>query len=164
MRQPLRTFSDTSRMEELQHQPQSMRSEPSNGKARDLEPEPEVRVRYVVSVGCLIHPENAQHGAKNVTNVAIKIILALNVGPNSQEEGDRRSHSTSRGCKGKGKCQQSRSRSNQVTKSAYSMESASFQDHPDLHGEKTDNLHGGKCRPPGTERRPPWNPKWYPIP
>ena len=22
------------------------------------------------------------------------------------------------------------------------MESASFQDHPDLHGEKTDNLHG----------------------
>ena len=29
-----------------------------------------------------------------------------------------------------------------MTKSAYSMESASFQDHPDLHGEKTDNLHG----------------------
>ena len=35
----------------------------------------------------LIHLENAQHGAKSVTNVAIKIILALNVGPNSQEEG-----------------------------------------------------------------------------
>ena len=33
-------------------------------------------------------------------------------------------------------------RSNQVTKSAYSMESAPFQDHPDLHGEKTDNLNG----------------------
>ena len=29
-----------------------------------------------------------------------------------------------------------------MTKGAYSMESASFQDHPDLHGEKTDNLHG----------------------
>ena len=43
--------------------------------------------------------------------------------------GDRQSHSTSRGCKGKGKCQQSRLRSNQVTKSAHSIESASFQDH-----------------------------------
>ena len=57
--------------------------------------------------------------------------------------GDRRSRSTSRGCKGKGKCIRSPGlRSNQVTKSAYSMESASFQDHPDLHGEKTDNPHG----------------------
>ena len=55
---------------------------------------------------------------------------------------DRRSRSTSRGCKGKGKCQQSSSRSNQVTKSAYSIESASFQDHSgNHHGEKTDNLH-----------------------
>ena len=67
--------------------------------------------------------------------------------------GDRRSHSTSRGHKGKGKCQQSRSRSNQVTKSAYSIESASFQDHSgnlhrdsaDLHGQQrgqTRDLHG----------------------
>ena len=66
-----------------------MRSEPSQEKARDLgqEPEPEVRVRYVVSVEHLIHLENAQHGAKSVTNVAIKIILVLNAGPNSQEEG-----------------------------------------------------------------------------
>ena len=63
--------------------------------------------------------------------------------------GDRKSQSTSRGCKGKGKCQ-SRSRSNQVTKSAYSMESASFQDHSDdlhgesadLHGQQRGNLHG----------------------
>ena len=87
MRQPLRTFNDTSPMEELQCQPQSMRSEPSKEKARDLKPEPGVRVRYVVSVEHLIHLENAQHGAKNVTNVAIKIILALNAGPNSWEEG-----------------------------------------------------------------------------
>ena len=88
MRQPLRTFNDTSPTEELQHQPQSMRSGPSSkGKAKDLEPEPEVRVRYVVSVECLIHLENAQHGAKSVTNVAIKITLVLNVGPSSQEEG-----------------------------------------------------------------------------
>ena len=62
-----------------------MRSEPSNGKVKD--PEPEVRVRYVVSVEHLIHLENAQHGAKSVTNVAIKIILVLNAGPSSQEEG-----------------------------------------------------------------------------
>ena len=56
--------------------------------------------------------------------------------------GDRRSCSTSRGCKSKGKCQQSRSRSNQATKSAYSMQSASFQDHSgNLHRESAD-LHG----------------------
>ena len=45
--------------------------------------------------------------------------------------GDRRSHSTSRGYKGKNKHQQSRSRSNQATKSAHSIESASFQDQRD---------------------------------
>ena len=55
---------------------------------------------------------------------------------------DRWSRSTSRGHKGKGKHQQSRSRSNQVTKSAYSMESASFQDHSgNLHRDSAD-LHG----------------------
>ena len=77
MRQPSRTFTDTSPMEELQCLPQSMRSEPSHEKARDLrlEPEPEVRVRYVVSVEHLIHLENAQHGAKSVTNVEIRTIL-----------------------------------------------------------------------------------------
>ena len=41
----------------------------------------------MVSVEHLIHLENAQHGAKSVTNVAIKVILALNAGPNNQEEG-----------------------------------------------------------------------------
>ena len=57
--------------------------------------------------------------------------------------GNRKSHSTSRGCKGRGKPCCSRSRSKSVTKSAYSIESASFQDHSnDLHGENTDNLHG----------------------
>ena len=59
----------------------------------------------------------------------------------------------SRGHKGKGKHQQSRSRSNQVTKSAYSMESASFQDHSsNLHGEKTDNLHGESADLHGQQR------------
>ena len=86
-RQPLRTFNDTSPTEELRHQPQSMRSGPSKGKVKANKPEPEVRVRYVVSVEHLTHLENAQHGAKSVTNVAIKTILVLNAGPNSQEEG-----------------------------------------------------------------------------
>ena len=65
---------------------------------------------------------------------------------------DRQSRSTSRGCKGKNKHQQSRSRSKQVTKSAHSIESASFQDHSgnphrdsaDLHGQQrgqTRDLH-----------------------
>ena len=49
---------------------------------------------------------------------------------------NRKSHSTSRGCKGRGKPHRSRSRSKSATKSAYSIESASFQDHSDdLHGE-----------------------------
>ena len=89
MRQPSRTFTDTSPMEELQHLPQSTRSEPSQEKAKDLrlEPGPEVRVRYVVSVEHLIHLENAQRGAKSVINVEIRTILVLNVGPDSQEDG-----------------------------------------------------------------------------
>ena len=86
MRQPSRTFNDTSPMEELQQQPQSMRSGPSS-KEKVKAKEPEVRVRYVVSVECLTHLENAQHGAKSVISVAIKITLVLNVGPSSQEEG-----------------------------------------------------------------------------
>ena len=88
MKQQSRTFNDTSPMEELQQQPQSMRSGPSSrGKVKTNEPEPEVRVRYAVSVEHLTHLENAQHGAKSVINVAIKITLVLNVGPSSQEEG-----------------------------------------------------------------------------
>ena len=89
MRQPSRTFTDTSPMEELQRLPQSTRSEPSQEKARDLglEPGPEVRVRYVVSVEHLIHLENALCGAKGVINVEIRIILVRNVGPDSREEG-----------------------------------------------------------------------------
>ena len=56
---------------------------------------------------------------------------------------NRKSHSTSKGCKGKGKPHHSRSRSKSVTKSAYSMEPASFQDHSDdLHGENTDDFNG----------------------
>ena len=89
MKRPSRTFTDTSPMEESQHLPQSMRSEPSQEKAKDLglEPGPEVRVRYVVSVEHLIHRESALHGAKSVISVEIRIILVLNVGPDSQEEG-----------------------------------------------------------------------------
>ena len=89
MRQPSRTSTDISPMEESQRLPQSMRSEPSQEKARDLglEPGPEVRVRYVVSVEHLIHPENAQCGAKSVINVEIRTILVCNVGPGSWEEG-----------------------------------------------------------------------------
>ena len=41
----------------------------------------------MVSVEHLIHLENAQHGAKSVTNVEIRTILVLNAGPSSREEG-----------------------------------------------------------------------------
>ena len=89
MRQPSRTFTNTSPTEELQCLPQSRRSEPSQEKAKDLglEPGPERRVRYVVSVEHLIHQENAQRGAQNAINVEIRIILVCNVGPDSREEG-----------------------------------------------------------------------------
>ena len=89
MKQPSRTFTNTSPTEELQHPPLSTRSEPSQEKAKDLRPEPipGVRVRYVVSGGHLIHQESAQHMVKSATSVETKIILVLNVGPNSQEEG-----------------------------------------------------------------------------
>ena len=129
-------------MEELQHQPQSMRSGPSS-KGKVKAKEPEVRVRYVVSVECLTHLENAQHGAKSVTNVAIKITSVPNVGPSSQEGGTENPTAHPEDARAKVSHIRSRSRSNLVTKSAYSMESASFQDHSDdLHGEKTDDLHG----------------------
>ena len=71
-------------------------------KVKANEPEPEVKVRYAVSVEHLTHLENAQHGAKSVISVAIKITLVLNVGSKQSGGGDRKSCSTSRGCKGKG--------------------------------------------------------------
>ena len=80
---------------------------------------------------------------------------------------NRKSCSTSRGCKGRGKPHCSQSRSKSVTKSAYSIESASFQDHSDdLHRRKHRQLPWKpkrkppwrKCRPPWkSEREPPWN-------
>ena len=67
--------------------------------------------------------------------------------------GNRKSHSTSRGCKGRGKPHCSRSRSKLATKSAYSIESTSFQDHSDdLHGKNTDHLHGERGNLHGNQR------------
>ena len=59
---------------------------------------------------------------------------------------NRKSCSTSRGHKGRGKPHHSRSRRKLATKSAYSIESASFQDHSDdLHGNQRENLHGERA-------------------
>ena len=59
-----------------------MRSGPSStGKVKAKEP----RVRYAVSVEHLTCLENAQHGARNVTSVAIKTISVHSVGLSSQE-------------------------------------------------------------------------------
>ena len=41
--------------------------------------------RHVANAAHLTHLENAQHGARNVTSVDIKIISVHVVGPNSQE-------------------------------------------------------------------------------
>ena len=96
----------------------------------------------MVSVECLTCLENAQHGAKNVTSVAIKTISVHNVGLSSQELGTENPTPHPEDARAKVNPHLSRSRSKLVTKSAYSMESASFQDHSDdLHGENTDDLH-----------------------
>ena len=142
MKQPSRTFNDTSPMEELQHQPQSMRSEPSKGKARDLEPRTRSKGKICGKCGTSHPPRECPAWGKKCHKCGNKNHFSTQCRSKQSGGGNRRSRSTSRGHKGKGKHQQSRSRSNQVTKSAYSRESASFQDHPDLHGEKTDNLHG----------------------
>ena len=64
-----------------------MRSGPSSiGKVKAKE-QKVTRVRYAVSVECLTLLENAQHGARNVTNVAIKTISVHSVGLSSQEPG-----------------------------------------------------------------------------
>ena len=64
-----------------------MRSGPSSiGKVKAKEPKV-TRVKYMVSVECLTHLENAQHGTKNVTSVAIKTISVHSVGLSSQKPG-----------------------------------------------------------------------------
>ena len=119
----------------------TMRSGPSStGKVKAKEP----RVRYVVSVECLTHLKNAQCGGKKCHKCGNKNHFSTQCRPKQSGAGNRKSHSTSRGCKGRGKPHCSRSGSKSVTKSAYSIESASFQDHSDaLHGERGD-LHGNQ--------------------
>ena len=125
-----------------------MRSGPSStGKVKAKGPRV-ARVRYAVSVEHLTCLENAQCGARNVTSVAIKTISVHSVGLSSQELRNRKSHSTSRGCKGKGKPHHSRSRSKSVTKSAHSIVSLLSDD---LHAENTD-LHGESADPHGEQR------------
>ena len=64
-----------------------MRSEPSStGKVKAKGPRV-ARVRHVVNAVHLTCLENAQHGARNVTSVEIKIISVHVVGLNSQEPG-----------------------------------------------------------------------------
>ena len=64
-----------------------MRSGPSStGKVKAKGPRV-ARVRHAVNVVCLTHLENAQHGARNVTSVEIKIISVHVVGLSSEEPG-----------------------------------------------------------------------------
>ena len=84
------TFNDISPTEELRPLPLSMRSEPSQEKAKDLglEPGPGVRVRYVVSSVNLSSTQRVPSmGQKNVINVEIRTTSVPNVDPNSREEG-----------------------------------------------------------------------------
>ena len=109
----------------------------------------------MVSVEHLIPPRECPAWGKKCHKCGNKNHFSTQCRSKQSGGGDRWSHRTSRGRKGKGKCQQSRSRSNQATKSAYSIESASFQDHSgnlhrdsaDLHGQQrgqTGDLHGAQ--------------------
>ena len=64
-----------------------MRSGPSSREKVKAQEPKVTRVRYAVSLECLTCLENAQHGAKNVTSVAIKTISVHSVGLNNQELG-----------------------------------------------------------------------------
>ena len=64
-------------------------------KGQDLEQEPEVRVRYVVSVEHLIHLENAQRGAKKCHKCGNKNHFSTQCRSKQSGGGDRRSRSTS---------------------------------------------------------------------
>ena len=55
--------------------------------------EPRVaQVRHAANAACLTHQENAQHGARNVTNVEIKTILVHVVGQSKRAHGTARDH------------------------------------------------------------------------
>ena len=56
-------------------------------------PEPRVaQVRHAVNAICLTHQENAQYGARNVTNVEIKTILVHVGGQSKRAHGTARDH------------------------------------------------------------------------
>ena len=115
-------------------------SSSSKGKVKAKKPEV-TRVRYEVSVS---HPpRECPVWGKKCHKCGNKNHFSTQCRSKQSGARNRKSRSTSRGCKGKGKPHHSRSRSKSVTKSAHSIESASFQDHSDdLHGGNTDDLHG----------------------
>ena len=132
-----------------------MRSEPTQERAKDLEPEsvPGVRVRYVVSAVHLTHRDSAQPLARNVINVEIRIILAPNVGPNSWEEetDDLTAHPEDVRTK-----TNVNSPGREVTRGPkvhIVLSQPPFKDHSgNLHGESTD-LHGDSADLHGQQTR-----------
>ena len=117
------------------------------------------RVRYVVSVGMSHPPRECPVWGKKCHKCGNKNYFNTQCRYKQTGARNRKSCSVSRGHKGRGKPCHSRSRSKSVTKSAYSIESASFQDHSDdLHGRKHRQPPWRQRRPPWkSERRPPWN-------
>ena len=107
--------------------------------------EPTLRVDKVRHKAHLIYQENAQCGARNVISVVIKTILVLVVGQSrkalSTSKRPPHGRSTIRHPKDRGRWYKSRSRSRSNTQSAHSIELNSFQDHPQLHGWLSWNVH-----------------------
>ena len=108
--------------------------------------EPRVaQVRHVANAACLIHWENAQHGAKNVIIVEIKIILVHVVNQSRRAPRTAREHPMAGApwdairVGPDGPSQDLEAWSN--TQSAHSIGLNSFQDHPQFHGRHSSNVH-----------------------
>ena len=128
-----------------------MRSEPSKQRKGQGQRAKGSQGKTCGKCGTSHPPRECQHcRTRNVTSTAIKIISVQIVGLSSQELGTESPIAHPEDVRAKVSPPWSRPRSKSVTKSAHSIESASFQDHlddlhgksADPHGDQQENLHG----------------------
>ena len=79
-------------MVELQHQQSLMKSRPSNSRKKTTIEPRVAQANHAANVAHLTHPENAQHMAKNIISVEIKIILVHVVGQSKRASGMAKDH------------------------------------------------------------------------
>ena len=148
MRQPSRTSTDTSPMEEWLKQLPLTRSKPSNsGKVMGHKPKGS-NGKTCSKCGTSHLPRECptwgrkchKCGNKKSFQYMLKVKAERPLG---QQQELPHGRSKFRGRKGKRKPSRSRSKSVSTTHDAHSIESSSFHDHPDdPHGDLEENLHG----------------------